>query len=472
MLKLYNSQSRQIERFKPLHKRRVSLYACGPTVYDYQHIGNMRRFVFHDLLKRVLNYNGYTVYSVMNITDVGHLTDDADEGEDKLQMGAERERKTAWDIARFYEDVFFTDLERLNISPDSHYPRATEYIPAQRSLIRNLEKAGYTYQLEDGIYFDTGKLESYGELSTLDLDNIHEGARVSVGNKRNPTDFALWKFSPTNKQRDMEWDSPWGVGFPGWHTECVVMSDALLHAPFDIHTGGKDHLATHHPNEIAQFEALTGRPLAHYWLHSYFLTFEDSKMSKSAGTFLTLSDLLEHGYTALDFRFFCLQGHYRSDLSFSYEILSQSARSLARIREFLRRVHHKTNRKNPEIMPQIKKLEKDFRTAINNDLDTSTALARIFDFIHDVNKRMDAGEDVPQRHIEKMFMRFDRVLGLDLFPIETDEIPNEIKQLAKEREQARVAKDFATADRIRDEIVAKGYEIRDTENGPVIQISS
>jgi len=469
MIKLYNSQSRQIERFKPLHKRRVSLYACGPTVYDYQHIGNMRRFVFHDLLKRVLDYNGYTVYSVMNITDVGHLASDADEGKDKMQLGAERERKTAWEVAAFYEDAFFQDLERLHIRPDNHYPHATAYIPEQRRLIQKLEQAGYTYLLEDGVYFDTSQFPAYGKLSTLDTDQLQEGARVSLGDKKNPTDFALWKFSPADKQRDMEWDSPWGKGFPGWHTECVVMSNALLHAPFDIHTGGKDHLATHHPNEIAQFEALHSQPLARYWLHSYFLTLKDEKMSKSAGTFVILPDLLEAGFSPLDFRFFCLQGHYRSDLSFSYFILTQSARTLTRLRAFLSRVHTQTNRKNPEIMPQLKKLQKDFRNAVNNDLDTPQALAKIFDFIHDVNKRLDAGEDIPQRHIEKMFMRFDRVLGLHLFPLETeDEVPSEIHQLATEREEARQRKDFATADHLRDQIHEQGYEIQDTAEGPVI----
>lgn len=328
MIRLYNTVTRTKEKFKPLHPRRVSLYSCGPTVYDRQHIGNLRKGVFDDVLKRVLSLHGYIPYSVTNITDVGHLTqDDQDQGEDKLEKGSRRENLTVWQIAKKYEDLWREDLGKINVLPSDHYPHATEYIREQINLIKRLEKKGFTYRTHDGIYFDTSHITDYGDFAHLDIENLQAGSRVELGEKKHITDFALWKFSPQDEQRQMEWDSPWGVGFPGWHSECVVMADSILHAPFDIHTGGKDHIPIHHTNEIAEFKADTGKMMAQYWLHCYFLTIDKGKMSKSDGTFITLDDIIEKGYHPLDFRLLLLMAHYRSDLDFSWDSLEQAKRS-------------------------------------------------------------------------------------------------------------------------------------------------
>jgi cysteinyl-tRNA synthetase len=331
MIKLYNTATRQIEKFKPLTPGRVSIYSCGPTVYDRQHIGNLRKALFDDLLKRTFKLHGYKVYSVTNITDVGHLVSDGDEGEDKMEKGSKRENLTAWDIAKKYEDLWKQDLQKLHVTESDHYPRATDYITEQINLIQRLEKKGYTYTTSDGVYFDTAKFPEYGDFAKLDIKNLSAGERVDLGEKRNPTDFALWKLSPTDEKRQMEWESPWGVGFPGWHSECVAMSDKILHAPLDIHTGGKDHITVHHTNEIAQFKADTGQNLANYWVHSYFLTVKSNKMSKSAGTFVILDDIIERGYSPLDFRLLTLMGHYRSDIDFSWEVLDQAKSTRSRL---------------------------------------------------------------------------------------------------------------------------------------------
>lgn len=469
MLKLYNTASQSVEKFKSITPKKVSIYSCGPTVYDRQHIGNLRKSLFDDLLKRVLMYNQYLVYSINNITDVGHLVSDADDGDDKMEKGSKKENLSAKEIAKKYTDLWLSDLKKLNILPADHYPRATEYIKEQINLIKRLEKKSFTYIISDGVYFDTSRLPEYANFARLDIKNLRAGARVNMGEKLNPTDFALWKFSTIDEQRQQEWDSPWGIGFPGWHSECVVMADKLLHAPFDIHTGGKDHINVHHTNEIAQFKADTGKSMANYWLHSYFLTVKNNKMSKSEGSFITLDDIIEKGYSPLEFRLIILMGHYRTDIDFSWEAMTQAKNSLKRIKNFIERVSENKNRKNLDIQIKLKKLQKEFKNAINNDLDTPKAISYVFNFIKDINSILDKNEPIPKRHIIKAFIKLDRILGLDLveqkdiLSIE-NEFPKEILALLNKRNKAREAKDWARSDKLREQIKNLGYEVKDEQN--------
>jgi cysteinyl-tRNA synthetase len=311
-LRLYDTYSRSLREFVPLNPPEVGLYTCGPTVYDYAHIGNLRTYLFEDILRRVLLFNGYAVKHVMNITDVGHLVSDGDTGEDKMERGSRRTGKSAWEIAAFYTEAFQADLERLNILPPTVWCRATDYIAEQIATIQCIEANGFTYRTSDGIYFDTSKLPDYGYLARLDIAGLQAGARVDMGEKRNPTDFALWKFSPPDEQRQMEWESPWGIGFPGWHIECSAMSTKFLGSFFDIHCGGEDHISVHHTNEIAQTQACEGTHLANFWLHGTFLQIDEAKMSKSSGEFLRLQSLLDRNIDPLVYRFFCLGAHYRA----------------------------------------------------------------------------------------------------------------------------------------------------------------
>ena len=314
-LQLFDTYTRRLRDFEPLHPPQVGLYTCGPTVYDYAHIGNLRTYVFEDILRRVLDFNGYTVKHVMNITDVGHLVSDADTGDDKMEKGSQRTGKSAWAIAQLYTAAFRDDLRRLNIVEPTIWCKATDHIPEQIDLIRCIEAKGYTYRTSDGIYFDTSKLTDYGYLARLDVAGLQAGARIDLGEKRHVTDFALWKFSPSDQKRQMEWDSPWGVGFPGWHIECSAMSTKYLGVFFDIHCGGEDHISVHHPNEIAQTQACYGTHLANFWLHGYFLQLDDAKMAKSAGDFLRLQTLIDRGYDPVAYRWFCLNAHYRAKLN-------------------------------------------------------------------------------------------------------------------------------------------------------------
>lgn len=470
MLKLYNTFTRQIEKFKPLTRKRASIYGCGPTVYSRQHIGNLRKNVFDDLLKRTLQVNGFTTYSVTNITDVGHLVSDADDGEDKMEKGSQTTGQTAQDIAQYYTSLWQADLAKLNIRPDNHYPRATEYIRHQINLIKRLEKKGYTYLTSDGVYFNSQKLPTYGQLARLNPEHIQEGSRVNMGEKLHGTDFALWKFSQPPGKRQQEWDSPWGVGFPGWHSECVVMSENILHTPFDIHTGGKEHIDIHHTNEIAQVEADKSTAMASYWLHSYHLTYNGQKMAKSQGTSVTLDEIIERGYSPLSLRLLFLMGHYRSDIDFSWEALEQAEHSLRRIYTFLNRVYAQPHKRNKPLEYQAKTLVKQVRQSLNNDLDTPQALATIFTQITKWNSNIDNQEPIPRRHLIKAFYTIDRSLGLALSPtIDQSDIPPEIWHLVKQRQDARAKKDFATADRLREEIQLHGYQIIDSTDGPTVE---
>ncbi len=454
-LKLFNSLTRKKETFKPLKDKKVGLYTCGPTVYNYAHLGNLRTYIFEDILKRVLEYNGYKVKHVMNITDVGHLTSDADTGKDKIELSAKREKKTAWQIAEFYTKEFKKNLKDLNILSPNIWVKATETIKDQIELIKKLEEKGFTYIIEDGVYFDTSKLKDYGKLSPLKKDEILAGARVDIKGKKNPTDFALWKFTPAGVKRQMEWNSPWGIGFPGWHTECVVMAIKNLGIPFDIHCGGIDHLSIHHPNEIAQAEAAYGKKLANFWLHSEFLVVERGKMSKSAGSFITLEDLKKKNLNPLAFRYLCLTTHYRSKLKFTWESLTASQNALNKIYETL------SGWKEIGKFGSAK-IENEFFRAINDDLNLPKAIALVWDLIN---------SKLPNKVKLVSLFKFDKVLGLSLKKIwlTTKKIPAIVKKLVNEREIARQEKNWSEADEIRKKIKELGYQVEDTPTGPVIK---
>ncbi|PMQ01111.1 MAG: cysteine--tRNA ligase [Dictyoglomus sp. NZ13-RE01] len=456
-LYLYNTLTRKKEIFKPIHPDRVGMYTCGPTVYNFAHIGNLRTYIFEDILKRVLLYNGYKVLHVMNITDVGHLTSDADEGEDKIELSAKKERKNAWQIAEFYTEAFKRDIKKLNILEPDIWCKATEHIDDFIALIKILEEKGYTYRTSDGIYFDTSKLPDYGKLAGQNLDEILPGARVEVNpEKKNPWDFALWKFSPKDVKRQMEWDSPWGIGFPGWHIECSAMSTKYLGQPFDIHCGGVDHIAIHHTNEIAQSEAAYGKPMANYWLHGEFLIMGEKRMGKSEGNFITLSDLEERGYNPLAYRYFCLTAHYRSPLKFTWQAIDSAQRALNRMYENIKK-YPATN------VEYHKEYEERFHMAINDDLDMPKALAIAWELIRD--------ESVAPEVKRATLIQFDKVFGLSLDnpPEIKIDVPDEIWNLLEEREKARKEKNYQLADEIRDEIKRKGYIIEDTPQGPRIK---
>ncbi len=451
-LNLFDTYRREVREFVPLKDGIASLYCCGPTVYNYAHIGNLRTYIFEDVLRRTLELNGYKVEHVVNITDVGHLVSDADDGEDKMEKGAARTGKTAWEIAQIYTDAFMEDLKRLNIKTPTTLCKATDHIPEQIEAIQQIEAKDMCYRTSDGIYFDTSKDPNYGYLARLDVEGLQQGARVDKGEKRNVTDFALWKFSPPDEQRQMEWDSPWGKGFPGWHIECSAMAAKYLGPLFDIHCGGKDHIPIHHSNEIAQAHACYGTNLSNYWMHGYFLQTDKEKMSKSSGEFLTTSTLIEKNYDPLAYRYFCLLAHYRSDIMFSWEALDSAVKALTRMRE----AYHRWS--DGGSVPG--NYEQKFLSYINDDLNTSRAIALIWDLIKD-NAVSEADKKATVNLI-------DQVLGLEISlwqPARAADIPPEAIALAEKRQQARADKDWATADQMRDELAALGYEVKDTSDG-------
>jgi len=457
MLWLYNTLKRKKEIFKPLKDKKVGLYTCGPTVYWFAHIGNLRTYIFEDLLKRILIYNGYKVKHVMNITDVGHLVSDQDVGEDKILVTAKRERKSAKEVARFYEKVFKRDLKRLKILEPDVWIRATKTIKDQIELIKILEKRGFTYVIEDGVYFDTSKLKKYGRLWPQKM-KILPGARVEmVPGKKNPTDFALWKFAKGRKE--MVWDSPWGKGFPGWHTECVVMAIKELGIPFDIHCGGVDHILIHHTNEIAQAEAAFSKILARYWLHGEFLLVEGKKMAKSLGNIYTLDDILKKGFNPLAFRYLCLGTHYRSKLNFTFESLKSAQNALENLYEKVREL--KSTKNKQRATNNGKKYKREFLEFINDDLDTPKALALMWKLIGD--------QKISNKEKYKNLLDFDRIFGLGLERVKRIKIPQEIKELVKIREEYRKEGEFEKADEIRKKIKEMGYWIEDTKEGPRIK---
>jgi cysteinyl-tRNA synthetase len=450
-LRLFDTYTRSRRTFAPLQPPAVGLYACGPTVYDYAHIGNLRTYIFEDILRRVLDFNGYTVTHVMNITDVGHLVSDADTGEDKMEKGARRTGKSAWAIAEFYTQAFKEDLRRLNILEPTIWCRATAHIPEQIEAIRCIEAKGFTYRTSDGIYFDTSKFPGYGRLARLDITGLQAGVRVDMGEKRHPTDFALWKFSPSDQQRQMEWESPWGVGFPGWHIECSAMSATYLGPFFDIHCGGEDHIAVHHTNEIAQTEACHGTHLANYWLHGHFLQLDEAKMAKSTGDFLRVQTLMERGYDPLAYRFFCLSAHYRAKLNFTWDSLDGAATALQRLRLA-------TDSWGPPDRADAEYMQR-FTEQINDDLNLPQAMAVTWDMVR---------SDLPAATKKATLLQFDRVLGLQLTKWQPPEaaVPEALMTLVQQRQQARAEKRWKDADALREQINVAGYEIEDRPEGP------
>ncbi len=449
-MKLCNTLTRKKEELKPIKKGVIGLYTCGPTVYHYAHIGNLRTYIFEDLLKRTLIYNGFKVRHVMNITDVGHLTSDQDTGEDKMEVGAKRENKSAWNIAKFYTKAFQQDIKKLNILPPDIWCKATSHIKEQIELIKQLEKKRCTYKTEDGIYFDTSKLKDYGKLARLDTQGLQEGARIDIKGKKHKTDFALWKFSPKDGKRQMEWKSPWGTGFPGWHIECSAMAQKYLGNPFDIHCGGIDHIPVHHTNEIAQTEAATGKPLANIWMHGAFLIDKEGKMSKSRGDMLTLAAVEEKNYDPLAYRYLCLTTHYRVPLTFSWEALDGAKNALNHLREKVRELKSSGKTKKVAIYLQ------QFKEAINDDLNTPVALASVWDVMKDSNLT-DADKKGIIKEADKIFR-----LNLTKKPKE-EKIPAAVHKLAKERATARENKDWKKSDELREKIKQLGYAIEDTE---------
>ena len=453
-LQLFDTYTRTVRDFTPLQPPQVGLYTCGPTVYNYAHLGNLRTYLFEDILRRVLAFNGYQVKHVMNITDVGHLVSDGDTGEDKMETGSARTGKTVWEIAEMYTQAFQADLRALNILEPTIWCKATDHIPEQIAFIQCIETQGYTYRTADGIYFDTAKLTDYGYLARLDIEGLRGGMRVDLGEKRNITDFALWKFSPTDSKRQMEWDSPWGIGFPGWHIECSAMAEKYLGSYFDIHCGGEDHIAVHHTNEIAQTEACHGTRLANFWLHGHFLQLGEAKMAKSAGGFLRVQTLLDRGYDPLVYRFFCLSAHYQAKLNFSWEGLDGAATALQRLRTAA------TAWGEPGIPDEA--FMTNFRDQINSDLNMPRALAVTWDLVKG---------DLPAATKKATLLQFDNVLGLGLAewqPI-VETIPADILALANQRQQARVEKRWQDADALRAQLKTAGYEVEDTPQGPRVR---
>jgi cysteinyl-tRNA synthetase len=449
-LALYDTWSRSVRPFAPLHTDHVGLYCCGPTVYDYAHIGNLRTYVFEDVLRRVLVLNGYEVRHIVNITDVGHLVSDADEGEDKMEKGSRRTGKSAWEIAAHYTEAFRADWRALNLLEPTAWPRATDHIPEQLEFIAQLQRNGYVYQTADGLYFDTTKQDDYGHLARLDRDGLRAGTRVAMGEKRNVSDFALWKFSPVDSRRQMEWDSPWGRGFPGWHIECSAMSAKYLSPWFDIHCGGEDHVAVHHSNEIAQTQACHGTRLANFWMHGHFLTLDDKKMAKAEGDFLRLQTLADQGIDPLAYRYLCLTAHYRSTLRFTEEAINAAQSTLDRLR--------RTYASWPAGGATHADFVRRFDVEVNQDLNLPRALAILWELV-----RSDLPTDTRRATVD----HFDTVLGLRLaeWQATEPEIPANIAALLASRREARVSKNWTEADRLRDALGALGWQIEDGANG-------
>lgn len=478
-LKFHNTPTDQIKEFIPLKEKEVSLYTCGPTVYGNPHIGNWAAYIYWDTLVRVLMANGYKVTRVMNITDVGHLTSDADSGQDKLEVGAKREDKTAWEIAAFYTDIFLKGMNRLNLITPQHITKATDFIDQQLDFIRILKSKGYTYQINDGIYYDTSKFPTYAEFAHLNLNEQKAGARVDFNpNKRNASDFALWKFTPDGEKRDMEWQTPSDLmddgssimGFPGWHLECSTMAINILGNTIDIHTGGIDHIQIHHTNEIAQAEAATGEKFCNYWLHNNFITVNGTKISKSLGNVFTLDDIEEQGFSVFDFKLFILQGHYKSEGNFTFKNLESAKNRLNNWRNIaaLRHQIHNTlvsdsEKKNNKVVSSYATSQAIIE-ALNNDLGTPQALK----IIDEAFAKITAAklEDIDRQAFIQLLDTIDSLFGLELIN-STPDISDEVKSIILQRKNARIQKDWAKSDKLRDDLLNEGIVIRDSMNDSV-----
>ena len=457
-IKLYNTLTRTKEVFKPIDEKEIKMYSCGPTVYYYAHIGNLRAYIFMDNLRRVLKYNGYKLKHVMNITDVGHLVSDADEGEDKMLKAARRENKDPFEIANFYMDAFMKDMEKLNIDRPEIIARATEHIDVMESYVKKIIENGYTYQTDDTIYFDTSKLDRYGVLSNRKVDDQKAGARVEFdSNKKNISDFALWIKAPKN--HIMKWDSFFGLSYPGWHLECSAMGYKYLGCPFDIHTGGVDHISIHHENEIAQSKGFCGKIPANYWMHCEFLQVDGGKMSKSLNNIYTLEDLKEKGFEPLVYRMFNYSSNYRAQINFTFEAMEAAKTALGRLRDGYLRHKEGTDDISDDI---IKDYESRFLEAINDDLNMPVAMSVVWDVVKN---------PIKSKRLADLLVKFDEVLGFDLQNYEKQEevLPEEIKQLISERNNARLEKNWAESDRIRDLLIEKGYIVKDSKEGTIVE---
>lgn len=459
-LKIYNTLTREKEEFIPENKEEVKMYSCGPTVYNFAHVGNLRAYLFMDTLRRVLKYNGYKLKHVMNITDVGHLVSDADEGEDKMMKAARRENKNPFEIADFYTEKFLKDMDKLNIDKPEIIARATKHINEMEKYVKKIIENGYAYETENTIYFDTSKLDKYGILSNQNIEEQQAGARIEFDeNKKNPSDFALWIKAP--EEHLMKWDSFFGKSYPGWHLECSAMSNKYLGEQFDIHTGGIDHIPIHHENEIAQGKGYCGKIPARYWMHVEFLQVDGGKMSKSLNNTYTLEDLKERGYEPAVYRMFNFSSHYRKKINFTFEAMDSAKVALNRLREgYLRHLEGKES----ILKEEIQDYDARFLEAINDDLNIPTAISVVWEVIKNPKKSKEFAE---------LIEKFDEVLGLELSKksyneIET-KIPEEIFELLEKRNLARKDKNWQEADRLRNEIFEKGYTIKDTPEGAKLE---
>ncbi len=457
-IKFYNTLTRNKEEFKPIDEKEIKMYSCGPTVYYFAHIGNLRAYLFMDNLRRVLKYNGYKLKHVMNITDVGHLVSDADEGEDKMMKAARRENKDPFEIAQFYMDTFLNDIDRLNIDRPEIIARATEHIDIMEEYVKKIIENGYTYQTDDTVYFDTSKLDKYGILSNRNVEEQKAGARVEFDNKKkNISDFALWIKAPEN--HIMKWDSFFGKSYPGWHLECSAMGYKYLGDHFDIHTGGVDHIPIHHENEIAQSKGFSGKIPANYWMHVEFMQINGGKMSKSLNNLYTLKDLEEKGYEPLVYRMFNFGSNYRAQINFTFEALDSAKIALNRLREGYLKHSEGIEEVSDE---EIKAYEAKFLEAINDDLNMPVAMSVVWEIIKNPKK---------SKKLQELLLKFDEVLGFNLkeYKKQDNSLPDEILDLVNQRNEARINKDWTESDRIRDILIDKGYIIKDSKDGTIVQ---
>lgn len=455
-LKIYNTLTKQKEEFIPINKDEVRIYSCGPTVYYFAHIGNLRAYLFMDNLRRVLKYNGYKLKHAMNITDVGHLVSDADEGEDKMLKAAKRENKDPFEIANFYTKAFLSDMKKLNIDMPEIICKATEHIKVMEEYLKKIIENGYTYETENTIYFDTSKLDKYGVLSNRNVEEQKAGARIALDKeKKNPTDFALWIKAPEN--HIMKWDTFWGKCYPGWHLECSAMSEKYLGEVFDIHTGGMDHIPVHHENEIAQAKGYCGKIPAHYWMHVDFLQVNGGKMSKSLNNLYTLEDLRKMGYSPEVYRMFNFSSHYKKPINFTLEGMESSKIALNRLKEGYKR--HLSGNTTIDLNI-IKNFEDRFLQAINDDLNMPQAMSVVWDVIKYEDKSQE---------LAKLLIKFDSVLGLNLDKEERIELPQEILDIVEERKKARINRQWDKSDKLRDKLISLGYNVKDTKNEMIVE---
>ena len=460
MLKLYNTLTRKKEEFKPLEDNTVRLYTCGLTVYSEAHIGNMRAYIFMDNLRKVLKLNGYKLNHVMNITDVGHMTSDEDYGDDKMEVAAKKENITPLEIAHEYTEKFLIDFRRLNIELPEHVTPATEHIKDMEEYVQRIMDNGYAYETSKGIYFDTSKLKSYGELSRMNLEKLKAGARIDVDDeKRNPLDFALWIKAKDN--HIMKWDSKWGMCYPGWHIECSAMSNKYLGKHFDIHTGGVDHIPIHHENEIAQAKGAYGINPAEFWMHVEFLQVDNGKMSKSLGNCYTISDLIKKGYDPLAFRYFTYTSHYRNKINFTFDSMDASEIALKRIKEAYKEHLNGTNKIEES---KINNLRDRFKEALNDDLNFPVALSILWEV---------AKSQTKSRDYAMLLKEFDEVLSLDIdkeLNTNSIKLDDEIEEILNKRKIARENKDYKMSDELRDELLKRGYKVLDTKDGQKLEL--